>query len=125
MSQVIEKGYEVGYSIKVIRSIKVTPAGDFNGQKYASSVKIKTVNIVQEDDEKYGLVEREQIMEFKIPTDDTKLRTFNQFLRDMQKSNTPLDLIGSMPNQAGKDTYTVTSYEDASEIMARYTDKKK
>jgi len=125
MSQVIEKGYEVGYSIKVIRSIKVTPAGDYNGKKYTSSLKIKTVNIVQVDDEEYGLVEREQIMEFKIPTDDSKLRIFNQFLRDMQKSNTPLDLIGLLPNQAGKDTYTVTSLEDASEIMARYTDKKK
>ncbi|RRS30982.1 MAG: hypothetical protein P794_05025 [Epsilonproteobacteria bacterium (ex Lamellibrachia satsuma)] len=123
MSQLIETGFKMNYEVLNIRSIKVTPSGDMNGNKYGASVKIKTVNISQEDDEKFGLVEKETIMEFKIPCRDAHLKNFNAFLRGLQKSNTPLSFTGTPPRDAGKDSYTVTSFEDADQIMAAYQKK--
>ena len=119
MSQLIETGFKMNYEVLHIRSIKVTPSGDMNGNKYGASVKVKTVNVSQEDDEKYGLIEKETIMEFKIPCEDDQLRDFNLFLRSMQKSNVPLKFTGTAPRDSGKDSFTVTSNETATEIMAK------
>lgn len=119
MSKLIETGFLTEYTVAKIRSIKVTPSGDMNGNKYGASVKLKAVNVSQEDDEKYGLVEKESIMEFKIPCDDKDLRNFNVFLRGLQKENKALVLSASLPRDAGKDSFTVTSYETAVEIMSR------
>ena len=119
MSQLIETGFKMNYEVIHIRSIKVTPSGDMNGNKYGASVKIKTVNVSQVDDEKFGLVEKETIMEFKIPCEDEILKDFNVFLRGLQKSNTPLIFTGTSPRDAGKDSYTVTSYETAVDIMQK------
>ena len=125
MSQLVETGFKMNYEVLNMRSIKVTPSGDMNGNKYGASVKIKTVNVVQEDDEKFGLVEKETIMEFKIPCEDKQLKEFNLFLRGLQKVNTPLVFTGTTPRDSGKDSYTVTSYEDATQLMSKYTSKAK
>ncbi len=123
MSQLVETGFEMNYKVLNIRSIKVTPSGEMNGNKYGASVKVKTVNVSQEDDEKYGLVEKETIIEFKIPCDDDQLRDFNNFLRGLQKANTPLTFTGTAPRDSGKDSYTVTSNENASQIMRNIVKK--
>jgi hypothetical protein len=118
MSQLIETGFQTIYTVQNMRSIKVTPSGEMQGNKYGASVKVKSINVSQEDDEKYGLVEKETIVEFKIPCDDADLKKFNVFLRGLQKAKKPLELTGTLPRDAGKDSYTVTSYEDATTIMA-------
>jgi len=109
MAQLVETGFLTEYTISKMRSIKVTPSGDMNGNKYGASVKVKSINVSQEDDEKYGLIEKETIVEFKIPCEDDELRTFNNYLRGLQKENKPFILTGTLPRDAGKDSYTVTS----------------
>ncbi len=123
MSQLLEVGFKTEYAVDVMRSIKPSQSGDYQGRKYGASVKIKSVNVVQEEDETLGLIEKETIVEFKIPCDDNQLRKFNNFLRALQKEHKPLVLSGSLPRDAGKDSYTVTSYENADEIMARMNKK--
>jgi len=118
MSQLIETGFETLYTVKHMRSIKVTPSGEMQGNRYGASVKVKSVNVSQEDDEKYGLVEKETIMEFKIPCEDENLKKFNVFLRGLQKANKPLVLTGTLPRDAGKDSFTVTSNDSAEKIMS-------
>ncbi len=93
MSQLVETGFEMNYKVLNIRSIKVTPSGEMNGNKYGASVKVKTVNVSQEDDEKYGLVEKETIIEFKIPCDDDQLRDFNNLDQIAEKLNSEMNLI--------------------------------
>jgi hypothetical protein len=56
-------------------------------------------------------------MEYKIPSEDKDLKKLNLFLRDLQKAYKPLELYASIPRDAGKDIYTVTSYVTAAEIM--------
>ena len=123
MSTPIETGFKANYEVLIARSIKVTPSGDMNGSPYSGSVKFKVVNINQEDDKEYGLIEKETVIEFKIPGEDKDLRKFNQFLRAEQKANRPLVLTGSIPRQAQgtRDVYTVTSVQTCAEILAAYT----
>ncbi len=123
MSHLIETGFLTQYTIVKMRSIKVTESGEINGNKYGASVKVKSVNVSQVDDEKYGLVEKESIMEFKVPCEDSELRDFNFFLRGLQKDNKPLVITGTIPRDAGKDSYVVTSNETAVQIMARVNKK--
>ena len=125
MAELVERGFITEYTIAKMRSIKVTESGDFNGKKYEGSVKVKAVNVMQEDDDKYGLVEKEQIIEFRIPCADKDLRAFNSFLRKLQKENKPLKLTGNLPSDGGKDTFLVTSYLSAGEIMTTATTKDK
>lgn len=125
MSELVELGFKTNYTIEKMRSIKVTPSGVMEGNKYSGSVKVKSINIVQEDDEEYGFIEKETIMEFKIPCDDALIKKFNLFLRGLQRANKPLILFGSIPRVAGKDSFTVTSLKSASEIMAEAEPTKK
>ena len=125
MSQLIESGFKLEYTISKMRSIKITQSGNMNGNAYGASVKVKAINIIQEDDKDLGLMEKENIMEFKIPCDDKNLKKFNIFLRTLQKANKPLALSGTLPRDAGKDSYTVTSYATAEEIMANHLSNKK
>ena len=120
MAQLIETGFTTLYTVQNMRSIKVTPSGDINGNKYGASVKIKSVNVTQEDDEDYGLIEKESIMEFKVPCTDSQLKVFNMFLRGLQKANKPLVLTGTLPRDAGKDSHTVTSFDDAETLMSKH-----
>jgi len=117
MGQLVETGFTTQYTVSKIRSIKVTESGDMNGMKYSSSVKLKCINVEQTEDKDLGLIEKEFIIEFKVPCDDRNLKKFNLYLRELQKANSPLVLHGTLPRDAGKDTYTVTSYLTAEEIM--------
>ena len=119
MSRLVETGFKTEYTVAKMRSIKVTPSGDMNGNKYGASVKVKSINVSQEDDEKYGLVEKETIVEFKIPCEDNELKDFNLYLRSLQKDNKAFVITGTLPRDAGKDSYTVTSHLTAVEIMGR------
>ena len=112
----IETGYKLDYTISKMRSIKITEAGDFEGKKYSASVKIKSINVMQEENEDYGLVEKETIIEFKFPCENKQLKSFNIFLRGLQKANKPLTFKGAIPRDAGKDTYTVTCLSSIAEI---------
>lgn len=125
MSQLVETGFITQYSIINIRSIKVTESGDMNGTKYGGSVKVKSINVSQEDDDKFGLVEKETILEFRIPCDDSKLKDFNLFLRQLQKERRVLTVSGTLPRDAGKDTFTVTTLETADQLMARVAEEAK
>jgi len=113
----IETGFIPTYEVKKIRSIKAVTSGEYQGNKFNASIQFKSVNLEQVDDPELGPVEKETILIFKIPCEDKNLKKFNAFLRDMQKRKEILVIYGSLPRDAGKDTYQVTSYQTAEEIM--------
>lgn len=117
MADLIEKGFEMVYSIHLIRSLKVVEGGDYQGNKYNASVQFKAINVERVDDEKLGLNDKETIISFKIPCEDKDLKRFNSWLRGLDTTNKPLIVKGGLPRDAGKDTFTVTSYQSALELM--------
>ena len=122
MSQ-IESGFLTTYQVKHIRSIKGVNSGEFQGNAYKASVQFKTVNVDQAVDEEMGLVERETILVVKVPCEYTQIKSFNTWLRDQQKQNKSITIYGSLPRDIGKDSYSVTSQLNASEMMAIKKDK--
>ena len=116
---VIEKGYEVNYTIENIRSVKPQRGGEVEGNKYGASLKFKSINIEEVEDDDLGLVDKEVILEFKIPCEEKDLKVVNNVFRELQKSKMKFNINGSLPRQSGKDTYTATSYENGMEIVAR------
>ena len=121
----IETGFVPTYEVKNIRSIKAVNSGEYQGNKFNASIQFKAVNVEQVEDPELGLTERETIMIFKVPCEDKNLKKFNNFLRQMQKNHESLILTASLPRDAGKDSYQVTSFETAEQIMEMYAQKKK
>lgn len=120
----IETGFVPTYEVRNIRSIKAVSSGEYQGNKFNASIQFKSINVEQVEDPDIGLTERETIVIFKIPCEDRNLKKFNNFLRELQKKKEHLVVFGSLPRDAGKDTYQVTSYQTAEEIMESYTGKK-
>lgn len=117
MSELIKKGFAMKYEVYEIGSVKVVQSGEFQGNKYNSSVQFKATNVEQVVDDKLGTVDKEFIFSFKIYCEDDLLKKFNLWLRSLDTNSKPLVLTGSLPISQGKDTFTVTSYLNAREIM--------
>ena len=116
---VIEKGFAVDYTIENIRSIKPGKSGEYEGNKYSASVKFKSINIEEVEDEELGLIDKEVILEMKVPCEDKDLKVLNNMFRNLQREKIKFSLSGSLPRQSGKDLYNSTSYENGVELMAR------
>jgi len=114
----IETGFVPTYEVKNIRSIKAVTSGEYQGNKYDASVQFKSVNLEQVEDPDMGLIEKETIVIFKVPCEDRNIKKFNLYLRSLQKNKKSLIIYGSLPRDAGKDTYQVISYQTAEEIMS-------
>lgn len=123
MAKTLRKGFTMEYRIHEVSSIKVVESGDYQGNKYGGSVQLKAITIEQVEGE-YGLEEREMIMLFKIPTDDKKLRSFNEWLRKFDVDKQPLQIVGGIPRDSGKDSYQVTSFLNSDEIIQLNTTSK-
>ncbi|MDD3602345.1 MAG: hypothetical protein PHZ17_03400 [Sulfurovum sp.] len=115
----MEMGFKMNIMVQNIRSIKGVASGDFNGKAFKASVQIKCINIDEIDDPLMGIVEKETILLIKVPCDDMDIKPFNNYLRDLQKSNKPFIVDGNIPREAGKDTYQVTSLLTARQIMSQ------
>ncbi|MGW8169478.1 MAG: hypothetical protein ACWGHH_05695 [Sulfurovaceae bacterium] len=121
---ILEKGFEMKYSVYSIRSVKVVEGGNFQGKdgtvKYGSSLKLRTLNIEQFEDDSLGLIDKEIIVEFNVPAPDTTpadLKKFNIWARSLDLKNKPLLISGALPKSTGKDTYEVKSFLNVAEIM--------
>jgi len=116
-------GFTTQYTVNTVTSIKPTPSGSVNGQKYDASVKLRSSMIELKNDETLGLVEKEVNIEFNIPCDDKNLRDFNMWLRKKQKDNTPITITAGLPFAGDSKSILVTkSYLTGEEMMAE--DKK-
>ncbi len=116
----LENGFSISYEIKRIRSIKVVPSGDFNGNKYTGSIQFTTWNLEQIEDDELGIIDKETNLIFRIPCEDKDLKKFNLFLREKIKNGEVLNIFAGIPRPTGKDTYQVGSFETAEEIMKRF-----
>ena len=109
----------MNYTIENIRSIKPGKSGEYEGTKYSASVKFKTINIEEVEDEELGLVDKEVILEMKVPCEDKDLKVLNNMFRNLQREKIKFSLSATLPRQSGKDLYNSTSYENGVELMAR------
>ncbi|MDD5406044.1 MAG: hypothetical protein PHE73_03765 [Sulfurovaceae bacterium] len=117
MAVLIKKGFDMKYEVHEIGSVKVVQSGEFQGNKYNSSVQFKAINVEQNIDPDLGIVDKEYIFSFKVYCKDEDLKQFNSWLRSLDTKTKPLVLTGTLPISQGKDTFSVTSYLNANDIM--------
>ncbi len=120
MSILLDNGFNISYEIKKIRSIKVVPSGDFQGNKYSGSVQFTTWNLEQVENDEYGFVDNEVNLVFRVPCEDKNLKKFNLFLREKVKNGEVFYILGGIPRSVGKGVYQVSSLETAEEIMKKF-----
>ena len=117
MSKILKQGFISRYEIHDISSIKIIASGEFENKAYSASLQFKSSVIEQVDDEKFGLIDKEQTYIFKIYSDDSELKAFNTWLRSLDLSKKALILNCTAPILQAKDVYTLTSLHNSADVM--------
>ena len=81
---ILKRGFTVNYDLQEMGLIKPGGHGviESTGYAYKASLKIKTSNIIQEENEELGLVDKEELIEFKIPCESNVEAT--ELIKDLK-----------------------------------------
>lgn len=118
-----EKGFNVAYEVHKMGLIKVGGSGKMdNGFEYSASVKLRTMNMFSEYDEELGEVDKEELLEFKIPCEsNTQAGELNRMFRDIKAHGIIFPLSGGLPRKYQNSEYSsVTVTDEAAHILESF-----
>lgn len=118
-----EKGFDVAYEVHKMGLIKVGSSGKMdNGFEYPASVKLRTMNMFSEYDEELGEVDKEELLEFKIPCEsNTQAGELNRLFRDLKANGVIFPLNGGLPRKFQNSEYSsVTVTDDATKLLESF-----
>ena len=105
--------------------IKVGGSGEMdNGFKYSASVKIRASNLFQELDEELGLVDKEELIEFKIVCDsNAEASEINKLFRALKQNGVVVQFDGGLPRKYQNSEYAqVNVLQNATTLIKKYHD---
>ncbi|MDD3596744.1 hypothetical protein [Sulfuricurvum sp.] len=123
---VISQGFTTQYAINKVGTIKPGGHGKMdNGNPYGASVKFRSQNIVEREDQQVGLKEVETNIEIKIPCEsDSQASLVSEALRKLRDSGVTFTISADLPmtheNGKKKDVATVTSFDNGSEFLKKF-----
>ena len=123
--EILKKGFTINYDIQEMGLIKVGGSGELdNGFKYSASVKIRVSNLFQEEDEELGLVDKEELLEFKIVCDsNVQAGEINKLFRNLKQHGVIVHFDGGLPKKYANSEYSqVTVLNSATDLMKKYHD---
>ena len=124
--EIIKQGFKLNYSLNEMSVIKPGGNGviESTGFEYKASLKIKTQNIVQIQDEELGELDKEELLEFKIPCDtNAEAADLNKLFRALKLSGVVVQLDGSLPKFREKSEYMeVIVHHTPQQLMLKYHD---
>ncbi|MFW2605639.1 hypothetical protein [Aliarcobacter butzleri] len=120
--EIIKKGFTLKYEILDINMIKVTKAGKNSNFEWNDSITIRTSNIFQEEDEELGFVDKEEIIEFKIPCENlTQISELNLLFRSLKKAGVVIQVDGFLPRKIENNPILQVMVTDTPlELMQKY-----
>lgn len=120
--EIIKKGFTLKYEILDMNMIKVTKAGKNSNFEWNDSITIRTSNIIQEEDEELGFVDKEEIIEFKFPCENlTQVSELNLLFRTLKKAGIVIQVDGFLPRKIENNPILqVTVTDTPLELMQRY-----
>ncbi len=124
--EIIKQGFKLNYSLNEMSVIKPGGHGviESTGYEYKASLKIKSQNIVQIQDEELGELDREELLEFKIPCDtNAEAAELNKLFRSLKSNGIVVQLDGSLPKFREKSEYMeVIVHHTPQQLMQKYHD---
>jgi len=119
----IKKGFGLSYEVQEMELIKVGGSGKMDsGFEYPASVKIRTSNLLSEYDEELGDVDKEELLEFKIPCEsNSQAGEVNRLFRDLKASGVIVPFNGGLPRKYQNSEYSsVTVTDDVKEMIEKF-----
>lgn len=124
--EILKRGFIVKYDVLEMGLIKPGGQGviESTGYAYKASLKIKTSNIIQEENEELGLVDKEELIEFKIPCESNVEATeLNKMFRVLKANGVVVSFDGALPKYSDKSEYLqVTVLSSGTDLMKKYHD---
>lgn len=122
----IKQGFKLNYSLNEMSVIKPGGSGviESTGYAYSASLKIKSQNIVQIQDPELGELDKEELLEFKIPCDtNVQAAELNKLFRALKQNGVVVQLDGSLPKFREKSEYMeVIVHHTPQLLMQKYHD---
>ncbi|MBE0515156.1 hypothetical protein [Sulfurimonas sp.] len=122
----IQEGFVVSYEVLKVGSIKPGRSGEFEGNSYPASLKFRSVNISESEDDVVGLREIEQIIEFSIPCESEMVATnVAEVVRKARNNGEIFSIRGGIPQkQTGADIFKVKSIVSGTDFLKSMTSSK-
>lgn len=121
--EILRKGFTINYDVQEMGLIKVGGSGELeSGFKYPASVKIRCSNLFQDEDEELGLVDKEDLIEFKIVCEsNVQAGEINTLFRNLKANGVIVTFDGSLPKKYSNSEYSqVTVLQTATQLMQKY-----
>lgn len=120
--EIIKKGFTLKYEILDMNMIKVTKKGSNKDFDWNDSITIRTSNVLQDEDEELGFIDKEEIIEFKFPCENlTQVSELNLLFRTLKKAGVVIQVDGFLPRKIENNPILqVTVTDTPLELMQRY-----
>lgn len=122
MSNLVKKGFSVTYELIDFSSIKVTKKGSNDKISWGESLTCRASNVVEVEDEDVGLVDKEEILEFKFPCSNlTEVAELNILLRNLKNNGVYLTVNGFLPKKyENNPILQVTVLDTPQDLFTKY-----
>lgn len=120
--EIIEKGFVVKYEVFQVGFIKPGGAGEFSGRPYSASLKFRASNLFRDENEEFGLVDKEELVEFRIPCESNiQVSELNKLFRNLKDNGVVINLDGNLPNKNENSEFLkVTVLNTPQQLMEKY-----
>ena len=120
--EVIEKGFVVKYEVFQVGFIKPGGAGEFAGRPYTQSLKFRASNLFRDEHEEFGLTDKEELVEFRIPCEsNVQVAELNKLFRNLKDNGVVINLDGNLPNKNENSEFLkVTVLNTPQQLMEKY-----
>lgn len=100
MATFTEQQFLLSYKLHSFNSIKITKKGSNSDFAWNDSLTMRCTNIITENDEELGLIDKEESIDFKFNCDNqTQVAELNLLFRSLKANGVVLDFNGSMPRK--------------------------
>lgn len=115
-------GFNLNYELVEYTSIGATKKGSNDQFEWGHALKFRSANVYTIIDEELGELDKEELIEFKIPCENlTEVAELNKLLRTLQKNGVVLNLNGYLPRKIdGNPILTVQITDKPIELFKKY-----
>ena len=115
-------GFNLNYELVDYSSIRVTKKGKNDMYEWGDSLTFRSLNVYTIQDEELGELDKEELIDFKIPCENlTEAAELNKLIRTLQRNGVVLNLNGYLPRKIdGNPILTVQITDKPIDLFKKY-----